>query len=93
MSKLAIKEQANSSGVVRDRTFEDCEVIGPATIVPIGTDNAVIDCSYRWSLESLSQSRMGPGVRDVVFLIACTFRRCSFDIDVDASRLFASEAS
>jgi hypothetical protein len=93
MSKLAIKEQANSSGVVRDRTFEDREVTGPATIVPVGTDNAVIDCSYRWSLENMSQSRMGPGEKDVVLVIGCTFRRCSFDIDVDASRLLASEAS
>ena len=79
--------------MVRDRTFEDCEVIGPATIVPIGTDNAVVACSYGWSLENMYQSRMGPGEKDVVLVIGCTFRRCGFDIDVDATRLLASETS
>jgi hypothetical protein len=88
MARVAIKGQMDSDGMVRDRTFEDCEIIGPATIVPIGTDNTVIDSSYPWSIDTLSQSRGGPGAKDIVFVIGCTFRRCNFAIDVDANQMF-----
>jgi hypothetical protein len=89
MSGVAIKREMGADGVVRDRTFEDCEIIGPASIVPVGTDNTVIGCSSPYSLEYLAQLRLGPGAKDVVLVIGCTFRRCTFDVDVDASQLLA----
>ena len=46
MSRVAIKGQMDDEGTVRDRTFEDCEIIGPATIVPVGTGNCVMACGY-----------------------------------------------
>ncbi len=82
----------NANGLVRDRTFEDCMIIGPATIVPVGSDNTVIDCSSPYSLEYLAQIRLGPGRRDLVLVTGCTFRRCSFDVDVDATQLLAAGA-
>jgi hypothetical protein len=88
MSRVAIKGQMDDEGTVRDRTFEDCEIIGPATIVPVGTGNCVMACGYLWSAENLGHFRGGPGVSDVVLVVGCTFRRCNFASDVDATQLF-----
>ena len=90
MSRTAIKRQMDADGTVRDRTFEECEIIGPATIVPVGADNTVIDCDCSWSAESFYQSRGGPGAKDLVLVIGCTFRRCNFASDVDATQLLPS---
>jgi hypothetical protein len=85
MTRVAIKDQMDADGTVRNRTFDDCEIIGPAAIVPVGTDNTVIDCDYPWSAEYYGQSRVAPGSKDTVLVIGCTFRHCTFASDVDAT--------
>jgi hypothetical protein len=88
-ARVAIRNETGADGTVRNRTFEDCEIIGPARIVPVGSENVVVDCSYPWSIEYVYQLRGGPGPKDTVLVIGCTFRRCTFDVDVDATQLLA----
>ncbi len=76
-----------ADGTVRERVFEDCDIIGPASIVPIGTENSVIDCSFVWSNENFAQFHSRPVTKDIVLVLGCTFRRCRFADDVDVSRL------
>ena len=44
MKKVRIADYANGDGALRDRTFEDCEIIGPVALVAVGGDNRIIDC-------------------------------------------------
>jgi hypothetical protein len=85
VKQLAIAKQADGSGVVRDRTFEDCEIIGPVALVPVGSDNRILDCEFPGTPERLAQVRFGTG--PVVLLIGCTLRRCRFALDVNATQL------
>ena len=89
MTGLAIKDQADADGTVRDRTFEDCEIVGPAMIVPVGPNNTVADCAGQWA--DLGTALRAGLSEDVVLVIGCTFRRCSFASDVDASRLLEAQ--
>jgi hypothetical protein len=93
MASVAIKGEMDADGTVRDRIFEDCEIVGPATIVPVGTDNDVIDCDYPWAVENVYQLRGGPRPKDLVLVVGCTFRRCNFALDVDATQMLASSTS
>lgn len=59
MKQLRIADYADGDGTIRDRTFEDCEIIGPVTLVAAGGENRIIDCEYSGALENLSQARWG----------------------------------
>ena len=85
MQKVAIAECADGDGVVRGRSFEDCELIGPVALVLIGVDNQIVDCEFPFSPDSFGQLRFGK--RSPVLLDGCTLRRCRFALDVDASAL------
>jgi hypothetical protein len=87
MKRVRIKDHADADGTVRNHTFQDCEVIGPAALVAVGADNEIEECEYPWSVESLAQTRAGPSTKDILFVIGCTFRHCRFAIDVDVTRL------
>jgi hypothetical protein len=85
MERVRIVDCAGGDGVVDGRTFADCEIIGPVRLVPVGTDNRVLDCGFPYTPDTLAQARAGGG--PVLFLEACTFRGCRFALDVDVSRL------
>jgi hypothetical protein len=85
---LRIADYADADGTVRDRTFEDCEIIGPVSLIAVGADNQVVDCEYPGPLENVYQVRWGTG--PAVLVVRCVFRRCRFALDVDASQLQAS---
>jgi len=85
VKQLAIAGYADPDGTVRDRTFEDLEIIGPVSLVGVGDGNRIVDCEYPGTLENLNQLRWGKG--PVVFVVDCTFSRCRFALDVDASKL------
>jgi hypothetical protein len=85
MERVRIVDCAGPDGVVDGRTFADCEIIGPVQLVPVGTDNHVVDCDFPYAPDSLAQARAGGG--PVLFLEACTFSGCRFALDVDTSRL------
>jgi hypothetical protein len=85
VEKIAIANYADGEGVVRDRTFEGGEIVGPVALIPIGADNQVIDREYNYTPEYLAQLRLGKRVP--VLLIGCTLRRCKFAVDVDTSEL------
>jgi len=91
VEQVRIVDDADMDGTLRDRTFEDCEIVGPVALVAVGGDNRVIDCEYPGTLENLAQLRLGTG--PVVFLIGCTLRRCRFAVDVDATELQPGRAS
>jgi hypothetical protein len=57
----------------------------PVTLVSVGSENRVLDCEYRGTVESLAQVRFGTG--PVVFVVRCTLRRCRFALDADATQL------
>jgi hypothetical protein len=88
MNQIAIADYADDDGVVRDRTFEDCEIIGPVALVPAGSANKILDCEFPYTPESLAQIRFG--MRSPVVLIGCTLRQCRFALDVDTSALTAN---
>jgi hypothetical protein len=85
MRRVRIVDCADRNGVVRERTFADCEIIGPVQLVPIGTDTRAVECEFPYTPDSLAQARAGGG--PVLFLDACAFARCRFALDVDAFRL------
>jgi hypothetical protein len=85
VQQVAIAEYADGHGVVRDRTFEDCEIIGPVALVLIGSDNRIVDCPVPYTPDWLGQLRLGK--RTPVLLAGCTLRRCTFALDVDASAI------
>ena len=87
MQRVRIAELADDEGVVRDRTIEDCEIVGPAVLVSLGTENRLEDCEFAHTLESLAQVHVGGG--PVVLLAACTLTRCRFAMDVDTTQLHA----
>ena len=58
---MRIADYADTNGTVRDRTFEDCEIIGPVSLVAGGDENRVVDCEYPRTLENLYQIRWGKG--------------------------------
>ncbi len=82
---MRIAELAGADGAVRDRTFEDCEIVGPVALVGVGVDNRIIDCEYPGTPDYLGQVPVGSG--PVVFVIDCTLRRCRFAPDVDTTEL------
>lgn len=85
MEKIAISDHTDDDGVVRDRSFEDCEIVGPVALVPIGTDNLIVDCAFSYSPDYFSQLRLGK--RSPILLAGCTLRRCQFALDVDTTAL------
>jgi hypothetical protein len=89
VTRLEIKEQADAEGTIRGRTFEDCDLLGPAILVPIGSGNTVTDCVYEAFPLRTYYSRT-PST-PVFLVIECTFRRCTFATDVDAAELLASQ--
>jgi hypothetical protein len=82
---------ADGDGTVRDRTFEDCEIVGPVALVSVGSGNEVSECEYPGTPEYLGQTRAGPSADDILFVADCTFRRCRFALDVDATQLPTTE--
>ena len=85
VKRVRIADDADTDGTLRERTFEDCEVVGPVALVGVGADNQIIDCEYPGTVENLAQVRLGTG--PVVFVIGCTLRRCRFALDVDTTEL------
>ncbi len=90
MKHVAIAKLADTEGVVRDRTFEDCEIIGPVSLVLLGTENEIVDCGVQFSIDTASNYHLGTG--PVVFLANCTLRRCRFATDIDATGLESAQA-
>ncbi len=91
MGRPAITGEADGERTIRNRTFEDCDILGPAMIVPVGTDNTATDCSYQ-AADLGTTMRAGPS-GPVVLVIGCNFRRCSFAADFDARRLLDAQAA
>jgi hypothetical protein len=89
--KVRIADFADGDGTVCERTFEDCEIIGPVALVPVGTGNEVLECEYPGTPEYLAQARGGPSTDDIVFVADCTFRRGRFALDVDATHLHPTD--
>jgi len=85
VTRLAIADHRDPDDTVTNKTFADCEVIGPVQLVPLGTDNQFFDCEFAYSPDNMAQ--MHPGGGPVVFLNGCTFTRCRFAMDVDAFRV------
>jgi hypothetical protein len=91
VKQVRIADRAGADGTLRDVTFTDCEIVGPVSLVAVGTGNQVVDCEYPGPVENCAQARWGTG--PVVFVVDCDFRRCRFAIDVDASHLQPSGTS
>ncbi len=90
MKQVAIAKLADTEGVVRGRTFEDCEIIGPVSLVLVGTENEIVDCAFHFSIDTAVNYHLGTG--PVVFLANCTLRGCRFATDVDATELESAQA-
>jgi hypothetical protein len=91
VKQVQIVDHVDMGGTLRERTFDDCEIVGPVALVGVGGANQIIDCEYPGSVENVAQVRLGTG--PVVFVIGCTFRRCRFAPDVDTTELQLSGAS
>jgi hypothetical protein len=65
VQKVRIADDAGADGTLRERTFEDCEIIGPVALVGVGGDNRIIDCEFPGTIESLAQVRLGVVPGDV----------------------------
>jgi hypothetical protein len=65
--------------LVKDRTFTDCEINGPAIITPMDSRLEHCDLASGNIDEVLYQMSSSPGVRQGIFgFVNCTFRRCQF---------------
>lgn len=87
MRKVQIAKRADADGVIRDLALEDCEILGPAVLVAVGTDNEIAECEYPWSADSAAAAQGSTGRPRVLLLIGCSLRRCKFRSDVDTSAL------
>lgn len=98
MERVPIAKAANEEGTVQGHTYEDCLIVGPATLVSLGDGNVFADCDLPF-IQKDYDSALGlmivqdsPSKYELVFLIDCTFRRCRFDENIDLE-LLASEAA
>lgn len=76
--KILICELASDKPVVKDKTFEDCELIGPAMIFLTGSTfmvNSSFEGSFEKTVLILREKRWLMGV---VAFEDCIFKRCKF---------------
>jgi hypothetical protein len=70
---------AGSDGVVRDATFEGCQINGPAVIAPMGTDfkhntfNAASEDALLWELPPDRTQIVGAVAIEGGSFLGCTF--------------------
>jgi hypothetical protein len=89
VQRVQISDEADGDGTIRDKSFEDCLILGPAALFPIGAGNEFTDCGFDWGQTSavVSQHQFW-GVQAQtdkyvpVFLVDCSFVRCEFDTSV-----------
>jgi hypothetical protein len=76
-----IVDLAREEDLIRNRTFEDCTIYGPAVLFPIGNFGGFLNCSFgvqsarelSWPLENTERHYHG-----AIGLEGCVFRRCRF---------------
>jgi hypothetical protein len=74
---VKIADLADGEGWVIGQTFEDCEIDGPAVLVP--SDNITIEaCKFPGPFERFAWPLPDRPVFGPVGLRDCTFRRCTF---------------
>lgn len=62
--------------IIRDKTFEDCEIIGPA-VVHLGPHTMIVETGFDGDLASLAYEVRGTrGAIGVIRLEDCVIRRC-----------------
>jgi hypothetical protein len=70
---------------VRDEFLEDCEIVGPAALIPVGERNRLLDCEFPIAPDSWVGVLSGRPLP--ILLVGCTLVRCRFALDVDMSKL------
>ncbi|MDO8613729.1 MAG: hypothetical protein Q7R32_13060 [Dehalococcoidia bacterium] len=76
---IRIADMVREDLVIRDRTFEECEIFGPAVLIPLGA-GVLQECSFEgdpasvfWEIPSGRVAIAGAiGLQD------CVFKRCKF---------------
>lgn len=75
---IRISDLAGDDDILRDKTFEDCTIIGPAVIAPLGV-GLLKDCTFEAHPDTFLIPIHTPrGVVGPIGLEGCVFRRCTF---------------
>jgi hypothetical protein len=91
---LRIAELARDDLIIRSRTFEDCDIYGPAVLIAVGT-GIMQECGFEGDAETVFWEIPAERVRiaGAIALEDCVFRRCRFSkIGLAGTREFIKKA-
>lgn len=74
-----IGDMARDELIIRNRTFEDCTIYGPAVLLPLGGGQILQDCSFLANAPEEMFLDIGTQPRTIIGAIGlegCVFRRC-----------------
>jgi hypothetical protein len=77
--KIRLSDLVGQDSIIRDRTFEDCEINGPMVVMSTGQGvGGFHKCTWNGESDPVFIRAAEPRVGGVVGLEDCIFRRCRF---------------